>query len=194
MKNVKNMFRMSLLAALCLGLCACATTPKSATQIQSQREDVREMATKTLDTTYQSYPAARSQIQQAAGYAVFSNFGFKFMFMGSSKGAGVAVNNSTKRETFMKMFELAPGFGFGAQKFAVVFVFETREAMDSFVNSGWEFGGNTAVALQTSTEGVGGRLGASVAPGVTMYQISETGAIVGISITGAKYYKDDELN
>jgi hypothetical protein len=66
--------------------------------------------------------------------------------------------------------------------------------MDSFVNSGWEFGGSTAAALQTSTEGVGGRLGATVAPGVTMYQLSETGAIVGISITGAKYYKDDELN
>jgi hypothetical protein len=27
-----------------------------------------------------------------------------------------------------------------------------------------------------------------------MYQLSDTGAIVGVSITAAKYYKDDELN
>jgi hypothetical protein len=29
---------------------------------------------------------------------------------------------------------------------------------------------------------------------VTMYQLSEQGAIVGISIAAAKYYKNDQLN
>jgi lipid-binding SYLF domain-containing protein len=194
MKRMKCMITMLLLAALTLGLSACATTPKTASEIQAQRQEVRDMAEQTLVKVYENYPAARSEVQRSAGYAVFSNFGFKFLFMGSSNGAGVAVNNATKRETFMKMFELSPGLGFGAQKFACVFMFETKEAMESFVNSGWEFGGSTAAALQTSTQGAGGRLGATVSPGVTMYQLSETGAIVGISITGAKYYKDDELN
>ena len=194
MKRVKSMIMMSMLSALFFGLSACATIPMTGSQIEAQRQDVREMANVTLNKVYQSYPAARTEVEQAAGYAVFSNFGFKFMFMGSSKGAGVAVNNATKRDTFMKMFELSPGYGFGAQKFACVFVFATRGALDSFVNSGWEFGGSTAVALQTSTQGAGGRLGVNVSPGVTMYQVSEEGAIVGISVTGAKYYKDDELN
>ena len=194
MKRANRMVMMSLLATLTLGLCACALTPKTASQIQDQRDDIRETANGTLNKVYRSYPDARSEIQRAAGYAVFTNFGFKFMFMGSSKGAGVAVNNATQREIFMKMFELSPGYGFGVQKFACVFVFETSAALDSFVNSGWEFGGSTTAALQTSTQGIGGRLGVSVAPGVTMYQLSEEGAIVGISITGAKYYKDEELN
>ena len=185
---------MSLLAALCLGLCACATTPMTASQIQDQRQEVRDMADQTLAKVYGNYPTARSEIERSAGYAVFSNFGFKFLFMGSSRGEGVAINTTTKQQTFMKMFELSPGLGFGAQKFACVFIFETKAAMESFVNSGWEFGGSTSAALQTSTQGVGGRLGANVSPGVTMYQVSETGAIVGISLTGAKYYKDDELN
>jgi hypothetical protein len=30
--------------------------------------------------------------------------------------------------------------------------------------------------------------------GVKMYQLDDTGAVVGVSITGAKYYKDDDLN
>ena len=33
-----------------------------------------------------------------------------------------------------------------------------------------------------------------VSDGVKMYQLNDTGAIVGVSITAAKYYKDDDLN
>jgi hypothetical protein len=34
----------------------------------------------------------------------------------------------------------------------------------------------------------------TVSEGVKMYQLNEVGLIVGVSITGAKYYKDKELN
>ena len=34
----------------------------------------------------------------------------------------------------------------------------------------------------------------SVADGVWMYQLTETGLAVDISATGTKYYKDDDLN
>jgi hypothetical protein len=44
----------------------------------------------------------------AAGYAVFSDFGFKLLYAGGAKGNGIAVNNATKQETFMKMMELQP--------------------------------------------------------------------------------------
>lgn len=94
----------------------------------------------------------------------------------------------------MKMVELQPGYGFGAHQFKNIFLFDTQDALDSFVNSGWEFGGSGAAAAQTGTQGGGASLGVSVSPGVTMYQISGTGAIVGVSVTGAKYYKDDALN
>jgi lipid-binding SYLF domain-containing protein len=118
----------------------------------------------------------------------------KFLFLGGAGGQGVAVNNVTKQQTFMKMVELQPGFGFGAQKFRIVFVFGTPQAFNQFVTSGWEFGANAMAAAKTSTQGGGAQMGATVAPGVTMYQLSEQGAIVGISVTGAKYYKNDQLN
>jgi lipid-binding SYLF domain-containing protein len=194
MKQARFLFTLLLLAGFGTGLCACATTPLTRNEIQDQRSDVREMADQTLTRVYRNYPDAREEIRKAVGYGVFSNFGFKILFMGSASGEGIVVDNATKRETFMKMFELSPGLGLGAQKFSCVFLFETKTALDSFVNSGWEFGGNTAAALQTSTQGAGGRLGVNVSPGVRMYQLSDTGAIIGISITGAKYYKDDQLN
>jgi len=179
---------------LYLALLACSSAPPSKSQIDEQRVSIREMASQTLAQLYQQYPDARSSVESGAGYAVFSDFGMKFMFLGGAGGHGVAVNNATKQQTFMKMVELQPGFGFGAQKFRIVFIFGTQQAFDQFVTSGWEFGANAMAAAKTSTQGAGAQMGATVAPGVTMYQLSEQGAIVGVSITGAKYYKNDQLN
>ena len=184
----------SLMAALSLGLQSCAPAPLSQGQIDEQRADIRAMANETIEQLYQQYPDARRQIQRSAGYAVFSNFGFKVLFMGSATGEGIAVSHATQRETFMRMVELQPGYGFGVQQFRLVFVFATPQAFDQFVYSGWEFGGNAMAAANTSTQQMGNQLGVSVSPGVLMYQLSDQGAIVGLSITGAKYYPDANLN
>ena len=65
---------------------------------------------------------------------------------------------------------------------------DSPQAFDQFVYSGWEFGGNVMASAQTPTQSMGNQLGVSVSPGVLMYQLSDQGAIVGVSITGAKYY------
>ena len=94
----------------------------------------------------------------------------------------------------MKMAEFQPGFGFGAAKFRIVFIFETLEAFNSFVTSGWEAGANAMASAKTKAEG-GALAGAvTVSNGVKMFQLNDEGAIVGVSITAAKYYKDKELN
>ena len=185
-------------AILSVVLFSCTTMPfsqpMSQSQVEEQRASIRDMASETLSQLYREYPEAKSRVHRTAGYAVFSNFGVKYLFMGSATGQGVAISHVTKRETFMKMVELQPGYGFGAQQFKIVFLFDTQDAFDSFVSSGWEFGGSGAATAQTGTQGGSAGLGVSVSPGVTMYQISGTGAIVGVSVTGAKYYKDDVLN
>jgi len=180
--------------ALFAGFLACSTTPLSKAQVDEQRTSIREMASQTITQLYQQYPDSPFNVETAVGYAVFSDFGMKFLFLGGAGGQGVAFNNATKQQTFMKMVELQPGFGFGAQKFRIVFIFQTPEALNQFVSSGWEFGANAMAAAKTSTQGAGAQMGATVAPGVVMYQLSDQGAIVGISITGAKYYKNDQLN
>ncbi len=189
-----RIFMMLLMVALGLGLQACTTAPMSPYQVDEQRASVRELANETLAQLYQQYPDARRRIQRSAGYAVFSNFGLKVLFMGSATGEGIAVNHATRRETFMRMVELQPGYGFGVQRFRLVFVFENPQAFDQFVYSGWEFGANVMASARTSTQQMGNQLGVSVSPGVLMYQLSDQGAIVGVSITGAKYYPDPNLN
>jgi lipid-binding SYLF domain-containing protein len=185
---------VTAMAALCLGLVACATTPMSPSQKAEQQDDVRDMAKMSLAQLYAKNPAAQDAVTSASGYAVFSDGGFKLLFMGGAKGAGIAVNNATKQETFMKMAELQPGLGLGAEKFRVVFIFENPAAFTNFVTSGWEAGANAMAAAKSKTAG-GALAGAvTVSEGVYMYQLTEEGLIVGVSVTGAKYYKDDTLN
>jgi len=174
----------------------CAGTKlKSQSEKNAARDDVRAMTQQTLAQLYQKDPAAKGAVANAAGYAVFSDFGVKIMVMGGAGGKGMAVNNTTKQETFMKMAEFQPGLGLGAEKYRIVFIFENPDAFNKFVTSGWEVGANAMAAAKDDKGGGGGEAGAvTVSDGVKMYQLSDTGAIVGVSITAAKYYKDDELN
>jgi lipid-binding SYLF domain-containing protein len=180
--------------AIFLGLSACSTTPISKSDKEQQQDSVRDMANQTLAQLYTKNPAAKDVVTKAAGYAVFSDFGFKAIFMGGAGGKGLAVDNATKQETFMKMAEFQPGLGLGAAKFRVVFIFETPEAFDTFVKSGWEAGANAMATVKTQTEG-GALAGAvTVSKGVRMIQLDDKGLIVGVSLTAAKFYKDKELN
>jgi lipid-binding SYLF domain-containing protein len=192
-KNMRVMV-LPLMVALCLGLQACAKAPRTLSEKDEQRAEIRAMANQTLDQVYQQHPGARAKVQSAAGYAVFTDTGLKAMFGGGAHGKGVAIDNATQQATYMKMLELQPGLGLGVEKFRVVFIFATPAAFNKFVTSGWEFGANAMAAAKTATKGAGARTGASLSPDVTMYQLTEKGLIVGISITGAKYTRDESLN
>ncbi len=174
----------------------CAgTKSKSQTEKDAARDSVRAMTERALAKLYENEPATKGAVADAAGYAVFSDFGFKVMVMGGAGGKGMAVNNTTKQETFMKMAEFQPGLGVGAEKYHLVFIFENPDAFNKFVTSGWELGANAMAAAKNDKGKGGGDAGAvTVSDGVKMYQLSDTGAIVGVSITAAKYYKDDDLN
>ena len=194
MKNeTMRVLIVSAIAALCLGLQACSSEPLSPSEKQEQRADVRDTASQTLNQLYAANPDVQDVVTNAAGYAVFSNFGFKIIFGGGNNGSGIAINNSTKQETFMKMFELQPGLGLGANKFKAVYIFQWPEAFNNFIAGSWEFGANSMAAAKTNTEGGAYQGAVTVADGVFVYQLTEEGAIVGVSLTGAKYYLDSQL-
>jgi len=161
---------------------------------EQKRADVRKMAKDTLSRLYKVQPSAKKSVESAAGYAVFSNFGMKIFFVGGGSGKGIAVNIKTKKEIFMKMLEAQAGLGLGAKKFRLVWVFENQEKLDSFINSGWELGGQTTAAAKLSDQG-GAFAGAmSVSPGVWLYQLTDDGLALELTAKGTKYYKDDGLN
>ena len=98
-----------------------------------EQKEIRKMAQDTLQRLYKAKPEVKGAVQGAAGYAVFSNKGMKIFLFGSGKGAGIAVNNKSKQETFMKVVELQAGLGFGVKKFSVIFVFENERRSTSLL-------------------------------------------------------------
>ena len=188
-KDAIRTFILLTLACL-LVIVANAADDKKAEEQQA----VRKMAQGTLQRLYKAEPKAKGAVEGAAGYAVFSNAGMKIFLFGSGKGEGIAVNNKSKQETFMKVVELQAGLGFGVKKFSVILVFDNQAALDSFVNSGWEFGGQSTAAATTGEKGGALAGAASVSPGVWMYQMTDKGVALEITAKGTKYYKDDDLN
>ena len=161
---------------------------------EEQRAEVRKTSQQILGELYRISPSAKKAVAASAGYAVFSNFGMKIFVAGGGSGSGVAVNNATKAETFMKMVEVQAGLGFGIKKFRVVFVFETQKALNDFINSGWEFGGQATAAAQYDHKGAAYQGAVAVNPGVWMYQLTSDGLALELTGKGTKYYKDDALN
>ena len=71
-----------------------------------QQKQIRRTAQGTLQRLYNAEPKTKAAIKHAYGYAVFSDLGVKILFGGTGNEKGVAVNNRTKHETFMKMMEV----------------------------------------------------------------------------------------
>lgn len=185
--NRRRLFIASVLILLCVfGVAAKTKAEKQA--------EARKKANETLERLYKAKPSARAAIKAAAGYAAFSNTGMKILVAGGGRGQGVAVDNKSKKVIYMKMVEVQAGLGMGVKKFRTIFVFETRDALERFVNSGWEFGSQTTAAAKTGNGGGALQGAVSVSPGVWMYQLTDKGLALELTGKGTKYFKDDDLN
>src|SRR5512132_2797808 len=161
----------------------------SADKAQEQAE-VRKAGQDALAAVFKLQPSARKAVESAAGYAAFSNFGMKILVAGGGSGEGIAVNNKTKAMTYMKMAEIQAGLGFGVKKFQVLWVFETEKALNDFINSGWEFGGQATAAAKAGDKGSAYQGAVAVSPGVWIHQVTDKGLALELTAKGTKYYKD----
>jgi lipid-binding SYLF domain-containing protein len=187
------------IVVIALLMVAAASPPSvsgadNAKEKQKARADIVKMSNETLSRLYNAQPQAKAAIAKAAGYAVFSNFGMKIFFAGGGSGKGVAINNATKKNTYMKMVEVQAGLGIGVKKFRLVWVFEKQRDLDAFIESGWELGGQTTAAAQASGEGAAFAGAMSVAPGIWLYQLTDDGLALELTAKGTKYYTDSDLN
>lgn len=181
------------LLVVMLVLAALPCTAKDETP-DEVRADIRKMAEETLANLYKTKPSARQAIESAAGYAVFDNMGVHLLFLSTAHGHGIAINQKTKLETFMKMLSGGAGLGVGVKDYRAIFVFETSDAFNKFLNSGWEAGTQADAAAKTANDG-GAYSGAiALSPGVWVYQLTEKGLALQFTLQGTKYYKNDALN
>lgn len=161
---------------------------------EKQKAMLLEKSGEILEKLYASKPQAQKTLEEAYGYATFSNFGVKIFFAGSGTGRGVAVNNKTGEKIFMNMAEIQAGLGLGVKKFMLIWVFGSEKTFHSFTNSGWEIGAQASAAAQAGDKGAAYQGAVQIADGIWIYQLTEAGLAVELTAKGTKYYRDNDLN
>ncbi|GJQ57382.1 MAG: hypothetical protein D8M57_18735 [Candidatus Scalindua sp. AMX11] len=189
MKPINN----GLLAlSLIVLLAGCATIKGS--NFAEQREYVLDVKTDTLTSLYNEYPIAREQIQNSAGYGVFSNINTHLFFISGGSGYGVVTDNRDRNPVYMKMRSLGGGIGLGLKDFRAIIIFRNQEDLDKFVEKGWEFSGQADAAFKSDDKGAAYSAAQASDLDVITYQLTEAGAALQATLQGTKYWKHKDLN
>ena len=176
---------------LALALAGCATTGHKSPA--ETRQNILAMKDHVLTELYRKKPDVKAQIANAPGYAVFSNANVFLVLASFGGGHGVVINNQTGKRTYMKMGAVGVGFGLGVKDFRLVIIFHSAATMNRFVESGWAFGAQADAAAKASDKG--GAVGGEVtADDITIYQLTESGLALQLTVKGTKYWRDDSLN
>ena len=162
--------------------------------VEDQKKDIQKEKKETLAFLYKKAPQAKALIQKSYGYAAFSNFGINLLLLSTENGEGVAHDNKSGKEVYMKMWSGGVGVGLGVKDFRAVFVFKTKKAFDNFVNSGWEANAQADAAAKSGEKGgeYGGAV--TVADDILLYKLTKNGLALQATIQGTKYWKNDDLN
>ena len=169
--NFKSLTSLSLVGLVLLAVTGCASMGDGS--VAEKRQAILDMQQNALARLYTEKPDTRSQVRDAAGYAVFTNANINVIFMNMAEG-GV-------------------GLGLGAKDYRVVMVFHTQKAMSYFIENGWTVGGNADAAAKAGNKGMSAE-GEGYLGNVTVYTMTESGLALQATVKGTKFWVDKELN
>lgn len=178
-----------IFATMLLGACASMGDGS----VAEKRQAILDMQQNALSRLYAEKPDTRSQIRDAAGYAVFTNANINVIFFAAGTGYGVVNNNVTGAKTYMNMAEGGVGLGLGAKDYRIVMVFHTQDAMRYFIEKGWTVGGNADAAAKAGNKGASAE-GEGYVGDITVYTMIESGLALQATVKGTKFWKDKNLN
>jgi lipid-binding SYLF domain-containing protein len=170
----------------------CASTKGST--VQDKRSYALTMRDDTLTELYRQNPEAREKVEKAAGYGVFSNIGTNIVLVSTGGGFGVVTDNATLQPTYMKMGQFGVGPGLGLKDFRAVFIFHDKNVLNKFIWSGWEWGGEADAAAKSEDQGGAAGTKGTLNSGIEVYQFTKNGIAVSATVSGTKYWRDEDLN
>ena len=185
---------MKAAAAVMLGslaLAGCTTTsgkPDSAAASASKRQSIDASVNATLSRLYSTVPGSRDLVSKARGVLVFPNVLQAGFIVGAQSGNGaLRVGGSTVG--YYNTSSLSVGLQAGAQSKAIVFLFMTQDALDSFRKSdGWAAGADASVAVVKV--GANGAVDTTTATApVQVLVLTNAGLMGDLSVNGTKVTK-----
>lgn len=180
---------VSLAVALGLGglaMVGCTTTtPQSQASPATSRAAMETSVNETLQRLYNTVPGSREMVAKSAGVLVFPAVVGGSFVVGAEHGKGaLRVGNSTVG--YYSTTSASVGFQAGGQSRSVIYVFNTRNALEKFRNSnGWTADADATVAV--------GKVGANgsvdsqtVQQPVASFVLTNVGLEAGVSVGGSK--------
>jgi len=165
---------------------ACTTTkPETSSAQRSDSTTLHTRVNTTLQRLYETAPGSREMVQRARGVLVFPTVIGGSFVVGVEHGRGELLSGSHVRGEYTTT-AASIGWQAGGQSKAVIYVFNTQEALDKFLKSdGWAVGADATVAA--------GRIGAngsvdstSFDAPVSSYVLTNAGLEAGVALGGSK--------
>ncbi|MEH3086297.1 MAG: YSC84-related protein [Xylophilus ampelinus] len=164
----------------------CTTTrPSDKSSTVSSRAEIDAGVDAALSKLYNSVPGSREMVAKSAGTLVFPSVVGASLGIGAEYGRG-ALRTGNATQGYYSTTAGSIGWQAGAQSKAVIYVFNTREALDKFRSSkGWTVGADATVAV--GTVGANGSVDSnSIRQPVVSFVLTNVGLEAGVSVQGAK--------
>jgi lipid-binding SYLF domain-containing protein len=145
---------------------------------EEKRRAIMDMRDRTLEQLYKTNPEAKADVENAVGYAVFDATGVNVILVVGVKGKGIAVENSSKKVTYMDMVRAGSGPGIGYKDYRMVFVFTNKKVFDTFTTMGMDAGASADATMKMGGKGSEAAYAKSFNPYVKVYQITDKGLLL----------------
>ncbi len=166
----------------------------SAAEATKKRNALLKMRDDALEDFYATKAEIKEEVAKAVGYAVFDASQVNVVLLVGGQGGGVLVENGTGKETFMKMKRAGTGPGVGYKKFRQLMVFKDRSLFDKFRQLGADVGASADATMKIGGKGVAVDPNVSFNPQLSVYQITDRGALLQANWGGVAYQPDADLN
>lgn len=167
--------------------------PLTQAQILQKRDATLQMSKVGLDLLIQHKPAIQKEIDQAAGYAVFSATNVNIVLIVLARGEGVLYDKRRKDPIFMQALKTGEGLGAGYQEQYQIAIFKTPGAIDQFLLTSVD-GRRGGIDVDANfSAGSGGTI-RSLNPEITFYTVSLSGYDLQANYGGTLYLVDQQLN
>jgi lipid-binding SYLF domain-containing protein len=174
----KLLCTLLLLTGAAAALPACSTEPKSAADKSSLSSDVDAALSgfKNADSTL------TSELNRAAGYAVFPDVGKGGFIAGGADGKGELFDHGVK-VGYCDLSQATIGLQAGAQTYDELIIFKDQGALDRFKRGDYAFAANlSAVAIKPGAAG-----SANYSDGVAVFVRSKGGLMAEAAVGGQKF-------
>ncbi len=184
--SIRPLAMAAVLALSSIVFVGCTTTALDGrTGVASTKAAIDAQTDATLSRLYSEVPGAREVGASAKGILVFPAVVGGSFVVGAEFGRGALRSSDSARRYYSAAIG-SVGWQMGAQSKAIVYMFTTTEALESFRNSnGWTAGVDATVAV--ANVGANGSVDTtSMRQPVVSFVMANAGLEVGASVNGMK--------